>query len=102
MINEADALDYEKILGEGPEEFVAELDEGVISQPEAVQGIAASYIRSKTAAADPGIRERFEAAWLERVETVRASAAEQKAEPQKKEAAQREDWQDAPDESLFD
>ncbi len=104
MVEEASQVDYEKFMDEGPEAFVAELDEGVVDQPEAVQAIAASFIRSKTAAADPIVRDKYEQVWLDRVEEVRQAAVETATEERtKKEAAQvEEEWQNAPDESLFD
>lgn len=104
MIEEAENFDYDKLLSEGPESFVAELDEGALVDSDATQQIASSFIRSKTAAADPEVRDRYEAAWLRRVEEVRRSFVEQQKNDTKKEAAQKQkqDWENAPDESLFD
>lgn len=103
MVEEANSYDYENLMDEGPEAFVAELDEGVLDQPEAVQAIAANYIRSKTAAAEPIVREKYESVWLARVDDVRKTAAEAKRTDTKKEAAHKDEtWVNAPDESLFD
>lgn len=102
MIQEAESYDYKKLLGEGPEAMVADLDDAPLADQGAVQQIASGLVREKTAAADPSLREKFERAFLARVEEVRREELARRKETTKKEAAQQKDAQDdAPDESLF-
>jgi hypothetical protein len=102
MIDEAENYDYDKLLDEGPEAFVAGQDEGVLADQGATQAIAASFIRSKTAAADPVVRDKYEGSWLARVEELRRTELDNRKTKAKKEAAEKKDETDnAPDDSLF-
>jgi hypothetical protein len=101
MIAEAAATDYEKLMDEGPEAFVAELDAPVLADASTTRSLASSWIRSHTAAADETLRENYEQVWLARVEDVRRGAYAQVKEATKKEAAAQDDLPDSPDEALF-
>lgn len=102
MVEEAEGHDYDKLLSEGPELFVAEQPVEALGDQGATQAIAASYIRSITAGADPEVRDKFEKAWLARVEEVRRGALTHKKEAHRKEASVKHEAADkSPDESLY-
>lgn len=102
MIEEAQDFDYESFMNEGPEALVAEIDDVPLADQGAVQSIAASVVREKTAAADPEVREQYEKKFLARVEEVRRAELSTRKETAKKEASVQKDSDDnAPDESLF-
>jgi hypothetical protein len=102
MIEEAEGHDYDKLLSEGPELFVAEQPVEALGDQGATQAIAASYIRSITAGADTEVRDKYEKAWLARVEEVRRDALTHKKTAQRKEASVKKETADSsPDESLF-
>lgn len=99
---EAAATDYEKLMEEGPEAFVASLDSPVLVDAGAVRNIASSFIRERTAATDEGVREKYERVWLERVEMTRRQALASYKEVTKKEAAmETEQLENLPDDALF-
>lgn len=101
MIQEAENHDYNKLMDEGPEAFVAGLDEPVLDDAGAVRQLASSEIRSHTAGQhDEDIRRRYEHVWLARVEQVRQAAAS-KVVTQRKQAAAEEEPYTGPDEGLF-
>lgn len=101
MIREAENTDFDKLLNEGPEVFVTGLDTAPLGDQGATRSIAASYIRTKTAAARPEIREKYEEMWLERVEACRRDELATRKTEMTKEAATQDPYSDAPDESLF-
>ena len=103
MIVEANSTDYEKLMDEGPESLVAGLDSSVLADSGAVRSIASNWIRSKTAAADDDVRERYEKVWLARVEEVRHSSFSAMKQEMHKEAATKEsvDYDSIGDDSLF-
>jgi hypothetical protein len=102
MIQEAEQYDYQKLMDEGPEEFVAELETPALADGGVVRQMASSFIREKTAAAHPSIREKYESTWLQRVEECRGDEVQNRKTATKKEAAEQKDehanW---PDDILF-
>lgn len=100
MVAEANDTDYEKLMDEGPEAFVAGLDDGQLADAKTVRLMASREIRSHTAGADDGIREQYEKVWLARCEDVRKTRLASRKEEVRKQASSEEPV-DAPDESLF-
>lgn len=99
---EADEQDYTKLMDEGPEAFVAEQPTDVIADQGATAFAASAHIKTKTAGVDPVVRDKYEKAWLARVEQVRRAQLSERKATAKKEAKVEHDTQDdAPDESLF-
>jgi hypothetical protein len=103
MIVEANSTDYEKLMDEGPEAFVAGLHTSMIADAGGVRTAASEWIRSKTAAADDDVRERYEKVWLSRIEDVRRSALAQVKQEMHKQAAASEsvNYDNIPDDSIF-
>jgi len=103
MVVEANNTDYTKLMDEGPEAFVAGLDREVLADSGAVRSIAASWINSKTAAADDDVREKYEKVWLGRVEEQRRASLSEIKDDMHKEAAAKEsvDYDSIGDDSLF-
>jgi hypothetical protein len=103
MAHEANSTDYTKLMDEGPEVFVAGLDRGLLADSGAVRSHASTWIRSKTAAADDDVREKYEKVWLARVEEQRRASLAGIKEEMHKEAAATEsvDYDSIGDDSLF-
>ena len=101
MVSEASSTDYDKLMSEGPEAFVAELDTAALANAGATREIASSHIRSKTAGANPQARNSFETAWIDRVETLRRKEILNRKTKAKKEAAAETDHSNLPDDILF-
>mgnify|MGYP001195667232 CR=1 FL=1 len=102
-IKEANERDYEKIMNEGPEAFVAALDDAAVANAGTTRSMAESHIISLTAGADEGVRDRYRTAWLARVEEQRrAQHVARKAKVTEKEAAvEEEDYSNLPAEFGF-
>jgi hypothetical protein len=103
MVHEANSTDYTKLMNEGPEVFVAGLDKDLLADSGAVRSHASTWIRSKTAAADDDVREKYEKVWLARVEEQRRASLAGIKEEMHKEAAATEsvDYDSIGDDSLF-
>jgi exosome complex RNA-binding protein Csl4 len=103
MIHEANSTDYTKLMDEGPEVFTAGLDRETLVDSGTVRSLASSWIRSKTAAADDDVREKYEKVWLARVEEQRRVMLVEAKEEMHKEAAAEEsvDYDSIGDDSLF-
>lgn len=103
MIVEANATDYTKLMDEGPEAFVAGLDRETLADSGTVRSLASTWIRSKTAAADEDVREKYEKVWLARVEEQRRANFVEAKEEMHKEAAAEEttNYDTIGDDSLF-
>jgi hypothetical protein len=103
MTHEANATDYTKLMDEGPEVFVAGLNREILADSGAVRSHASTWIRSKTAAADNDVREKYEKVWLARVEEQRRASLAGIKEEMHKEAAATEsvDYDSIGDDSLF-
>ncbi len=100
MVAEASSADYTKLMDEGPEAFVAGLDDNQLADAGTVRVMASREIRSHTAGADEDMREKYERVWLARVEEQRRGRLSSRKEEIRKEAASDED-PDVPDEALF-
>lgn len=102
MISEAEATDFGKLMDEGPEAFTAGLDAPALAEAGITRSIASRFINSKTAAANPELRQKYEQVWLARVEECRKAELLNRKETTKKEAAsQEEDQSNLPDDVLF-
>lgn len=101
MVSEANHTDYDKLMSEGPEAFVAELETPALADSGVTREMASSHIRSKTAGANPDARESFETAWIDRVETLRRKEILNRKTKAKKEAAAETDHSNLPDDILF-
>jgi hypothetical protein len=103
MVVEANSTDYTKLMDEGPEAFVAGLDHETLSDSGTVRSLASNWIRSKTAAADDDVREKYEKVWLARVEEQRRASLTEVKEEMHKEAAAEEsvNYDEIGDDSLF-
>jgi hypothetical protein len=99
MVAEAAANDYEKLMDEGPEAFVASLTASQLADAGTTRIMASRHINSKLAGADEDTRDSYEKVWLGRIEQQRKVAlANFKEEVAEKTASQEIS---APDESLF-
>jgi len=102
MIAEAEGTDYEKLMDEGPEAFTAGMEGPALADSGVTREVASSFIRSKTAAASPEVRDQFEQVWLSRVEGCRKAELLNRKKTTKKQAAVEEDsYKDLPDDILF-
>lgn len=99
MVTEANAIDYTKLMDEGPEQFVASLSSAQVADAAVTRVMAMRAIEAKTAGADEVQQEAYRRMWLARVETQRkATLASHKEEVAEKTASQEVSH---PDESLF-
>jgi hypothetical protein len=103
MIVEANSTDYTKLMDEGPEAFTAGLNPETLADSGTVRSLASSWIRSKTAAADDDVREKYEKVWLARVEEQRRANLSEVKEEMHKEAAAVDttNYDEISDDSLF-
>ena len=101
MISEAEATDFGKLMDEGPEAFTAGLDAPALAEAGITRSIASRFINSKTAAANPELRKKYEQVWLARVEECRKAELLNRKETTKKEAASQEEESNLPDDVLF-
>lgn len=100
MIQEAEGTDFDQMMEEGPETFVAELEDPALADAGVVRQMASNLVRSKTAGIDPEAVKEFEKAFLGRVEWCRRARLTDRKEEIKKEAASEENF-DGPAEGLF-
>jgi hypothetical protein len=101
MVNEANHTDYDKLMSEGPEAFIAELEAPALADAGVTREMAANFVRSKTAGANPDARVAFESAWIDRVESLRREELVNRKTKAKKEAAAESDHSNLPDDILF-
>jgi hypothetical protein len=103
MIAEAEATDYERLMDEGPEAFVAGLDDAPIAHAATTRVMATTFIRERTAAAAPEIREQYENVWLSRVEQCRKAELGNRKQANHKKASTKESTvqSNLPDDVLF-
>lgn len=100
MVSENEANDFDQMMNEGPESFVADLETPALGDAGTVRQMASSFIASKTAGLDPEAVQEFKSAFLERVEQVRkAELTNRKVEAKSKEVTASAD--DGIDEGLF-
>lgn len=100
---EAQATDYDRLMEEGPETLVAEVETPMLTDSEAVANSANDFVTAKTVGLDPKVVGEFRQAFLARVEEVRerevtARYAQHQAS-QKTASAPPQDT--GPDEGLF-
>lgn len=100
MVTEASAEDFEKLMDEGPEAFVAGLNLDQLADAGTARVMAAREIRSHTAGAHEDTRVDYERVWLARVEEKRREVLASRKEEVRKEASSQEETP-PPDESLF-
>lgn len=99
MVAEANALDYQKIMDEGPEAIVASLSDEQLADAGTARLIASRHINAQLAGADETKLEGFEKVYLGRVEEQRKTRLASRKEEIHKEAAAPD--VDGPDEGLF-
>lgn len=105
MIAEAEGQDFDKLLDEGPGQFVTDLDTGALADQGVTQEMALSHITSKTAGLVGADVENFRKAFCAKIEQARraelADRSKKSAEQAQKTASQEENAEEASDESLF-
>ena len=103
MIAEANEQDFKQILDEGPIEFVAGLSDAALADAGVVAHAARSFISQKTAGVESDSLEKFQAAFVERVEDARRDEQAERKKVARKEASVVEatNTDDGPDEGLF-
>lgn len=99
MVTEANAVDYKRLMDEGPEQFVASLSPAQVADAAVTRVMASREIEAKVAGADETQREAYSRMWLARVENQRKAHLASHKEEVRKEAAS--DEPSHPDESLF-
>lgn len=102
MIAEAEGQDFDQLLNEGPESFVAELETPALADGGVVHELADSYVSSKVAGLDRTASAEYKEAFLTRVEEVRRAELTSRKEELRAEATQHEaSVNDGPDEGIF-
>ena len=105
MIREAADVDFDKLLLEGPGQFVVDLDLGALADQGVTHEMALSHIVSKTAAFQGDEVESYREQFLAKVEEARRGELADRTETAKAKAektAAKEEAADAtPDEALF-
>lgn len=102
MIEEAEGQDFDQLMNEGPEAFVAELETPALADGGVTRDMADRLVASKVAGIDREAGAEFRTAFLARVEEVRRSELVNRKEAQAKVAkeASTESY-DGPEEGLF-
>lgn len=95
-----EATDFKKLMDEGPEVFIAGLDDAQLADAGTVRHMASRWIRSHTAGADEELRDKYDRVWLARVEDTRRQRLSARKEEVRKEASSQESY-DGPDDALF-
>lgn len=102
MVEQTDGQDFAKLLREGPELFVSDLDLGALADTGVTREMALSHVASKTAGYAGDDVDEFRDKFIARVEVARrAELAARKAETKREVVAKVEDDANAPDEALF-
>lgn len=102
MIEEAQGVDYDALVEDGPTLLVAEQDDATVADGGAVREMALSFVRSKTAGLEGEEIDKFERLFVARCEDARRVELAHRKATTKKEAAQKQsDVENAPVESLF-
>lgn len=102
MIAEAEAVDFDAMLDEGPERLLADTDTAVLADAGATRQLASTFIRSRVAGIEEESVNEYEKAFLARVEQVRRQELYNRKETSAKEAkTASEDDYTGPDEALF-
>jgi hypothetical protein len=90
MIEETEAQDFDKMMEEGPEEFVSGLNDAIISDTGEVRALAASFVDSKTVGIEKEAKKEFKTAFLARVEEVRRNEEKERRAKVVKQAKKKE------------
>lgn len=99
MMEEQEAVDYDQMVDEQPALLVSDMSDEVVADPAATEGVAHSFIESKTSGVPAAIRTEIIEAFLAKTELARRNAlAKRKATLTKSAAANN---YDGPDEALF-
>lgn len=101
MIEEAEAQNFDQLIDEGPETFVADLETPALADSGVVRQLASKFVSSKTAGLDREAVQEFETAFLARVEQVRRAELTNRKEKIAKEASAEEGNHDGPADALF-
>lgn len=102
MVREAGEEDFEKLMDEGPEAFVAGLPDAVVGDVPTVRELVSSYLAPKVSMADKEIRDQYVDLFQSRVESIRRrEVTARKSSATQKQAALEDNVKDAPDEALF-
>jgi hypothetical protein len=102
MIAESEAIDYDKLLSEGPALYVTELDTGALADAGVTREMALSHVIAKTAGFTGEEVDEFREKFVARAEVARRHELASRKETNHKEAAAAQETQDnAPDEALF-
>jgi hypothetical protein len=102
MVREADSTDFDQLLNEGPEVFLADLDPNLLADQGTTAQLATSFIESKVAAARPEVREKYTELWIERVEKLRRETyVSRKVTLAKAASVESDVYDNLPDECLF-
>jgi hypothetical protein len=101
MQAEVESTDFEKLMNEAPEAFVAALNDAQLADAGTTRAMAETEIRSFTAGANEEIRDKYENVWLARVEQQRKHRLASRKQEVRKEASTKESAYNGPDEALF-
>jgi hypothetical protein len=102
MVDEAEDVDYQKLLEEGPALFTAELPDGTLADGGSTHEMAQDYISSKVATFEGDTVDEYVKLFVARVEQARRQElADRKTTARKEAAAQRDENDGLPDEALF-
>jgi hypothetical protein len=99
MIQEAESQDFDQMMREGPEEFVAELEDPSLADAGVVRQMATDLVHSKTVGLERESVNEFTSKFLERVEQVRRTRLASRKQEMAKEA--KSEQEDGPAEGLF-
>jgi hypothetical protein len=102
MIEESEAVDYDKLLSEGPGLFVTELDTGALADAGVTRELALSHVIAKTAGFEGAEVDTFRESFIARAEAARREELKTRKETNHKEAAAVQETQEnVPDDALF-
>jgi hypothetical protein len=102
MVEEAKDTDFEKLMIEGPEVFVADLEPATLADAGTVRELAYSHIIGRTAGFEGDEVITYRSDFVARVEAARRrEASTHKATTKKEAAVEHEAHSNAPDEALF-
>lgn len=97
----AEATNFTKLMDEGPEVFVAGVDDDdALEDSTTTREMASRWIRSHTVGTEEDVRDRYENVFLARVEDERQRRLATRKEEVQKEASSEEPY-DGPDDALF-
>lgn len=101
MISENEGRDFDELMDEGPELFVADLENPALADAGTTREMALSFVQSRTAGIESGAKSDFEKTFLTRVEQVRRRELLRRKGSARKEAKVKQERTDGPSEQLF-